>query len=69
MAKREARRAQAEAQRTFADEVEQLRRRFLTLQEESNHQKRGKALEPLLTDLFLLFDMDPAFRTTSIASR
>ncbi len=59
VAEREARRAQAEAQRTFADEVEQLRRRFLTLQEESNHQKRGKALEPLLTDLFLLFDMEP----------
>jgi hypothetical protein len=58
-AEREARRAQAEAQRTFTDEVEQLRRRFLTLQEESNAQRRGKALEPLLTDLFLLFDMEP----------
>lgn len=56
---REARRAQDEAQRTFADELEQLRRRFLTLQEETNHQRRGKDLEPLLTDLFVLFDMEP----------
>jgi hypothetical protein len=59
VAEREARRAQDEAQRTFADEVDQLRRRFLTLQEESNPQRRGKALEPLLTDLFVLFDMEP----------
>jgi len=59
IAEREARRGQDEAQRTFADEVEQLRRRFLTLQEEQNHQRRGRALEPLLTDLFLLFDMEP----------
>lgn len=59
IAEREARRAQNEAQQTFADEVEQLRKRFLTLQEEPNHQRRGKALEPLLTDLFLLFDMEP----------
>lgn len=59
VAEREARRAQAEAQRTFADELEQLRQRFLALQEESNPQKRGKELEPLLTDLFVLFDMEP----------
>ena len=59
IAEREARRAQDEAQRTFADELEQLRRRFLTLQEETNHQRRGKDLEPLLTDLFVLFDMEP----------
>jgi hypothetical protein len=59
IAEREARRAQNEAQRTFADELEQLRRRFLTLQEETNHQRRGKDLEPLLTDLFVLFDMEP----------
>lgn len=59
IAEREGRRAQDEAQRTFADELEQLRRRFLTLQEETNHQRRGKDLEPLLTDLFRLFDMEP----------
>ena len=59
IAEAEAVRAQAEAQRTFADEVEQLRLRFLALQAESNLQARGKALEPLLTDLFVLFDMEP----------
>lgn len=59
VAEREARRAQAEAQRSFADEVEQLRRRFLTLQEEPNAQRRGKHFETLLTDLFVLFDMEP----------
>lgn len=59
IAEREARRAQAEAQRTFSDELDQLRRRFLTLQEESDHQRRGRELEPLLTDLFVLFDMEP----------
>ena len=59
IAEREARRAQVEAQRSFSDEVDQLRRRFLTLQEESNPQRRGRDLEPLLTDLFFLFDMEP----------
>lgn len=59
IAEREARWAQDEAQRTFADELDQLRRRFLTLQQETNHQRRGRDLEPLLTDLFVLFDMEP----------
>jgi hypothetical protein len=59
IAEREARRAQDEAQRSFVDEVDQLRRRFLTLQEEPNPQRRGRDLEPLLTDLFVLFDMEP----------
>ena len=61
LAEREARRAQDEAQQRFADEIEQLRRRFMTLQSEleSNHQRRGRDLEPLLTDLFVLFDMEP----------
>jgi hypothetical protein len=59
IAEREARRAQADAQRTFSDELDQLRRRFLTLQDESNRQRRGRDLETLLTDLFVLFDMEP----------
>lgn len=59
IAEREARRAQAEAHRSFSDEVEQQRKRFLTLQEESNAQRRGKDFEVLLTDLFVLFDMEP----------
>jgi hypothetical protein len=56
---REARRSQDEAQRTFSDELDQLRRRFLTLQEEADAQRRGRDLETLLTDLFVLFDMEP----------
>jgi hypothetical protein len=58
-AARDAERAQAAAQRKFADEVEGLRQRWLVLQAETNHQKRGKAFEPLLSDLFVLFDMEP----------
>ena len=59
IAEREARRAQSEAQKNFSDEVDQLRRRFITLQQDTNHQRRGRDLEPLLTDLFALFDMEP----------
>jgi hypothetical protein len=58
-ADKEARRAQEEAQRKFADEVETLHQRFLTLHNESDHQKRGKSFERLLTDFFALFDMEP----------
>lgn len=59
IAEREGRRSQDEAQRTFSDEVDQLRRRFLTWHEEPNPQRRGRNLETLLSDLFLLFDMEP----------
>ena len=59
IAEREGRRAQEDAQRTFVDEVEGLRKRFLSLQVESNPQRRGIDLETLLTDLFMLFDMEP----------
>jgi len=61
MAERDAQRAQDEAQQTFRDELEQLRRRFETLHGDTNHQRRGKDLEGLLTDLFALFDMEPRF--------
>lgn len=51
----EARRAQTEAQRRFADEVEALRVRFLELQmDDSDPSRRGKALEVLLADFFAL---------------
>src|SRR5207248_2596950 len=33
--------------------------RFLQLQSESDAKARGHSLEPLLTDLFVLFDMEP----------
>jgi predicted secreted protein len=55
----EARRAQSEAQRKFTDEIDALRQRFLELQDESDHQARGKAFERLLTNFFALFDMEP----------
>lgn len=58
-AEEEARRAQIEAQRKFADELEGLRRWFVDLQGEADHQERGTALERLLTDFFALFDMEP----------
>lgn len=58
-ADKEADRAQQEAQRRFSDEIDTLRQRFLDLQREEDHQKRGKALEPLLTAFFVLFDMEP----------
>lgn len=55
----EASRAQTEAQRKFADEVETLLQRFTSLRGEADHQARGKAFERLLTDFFALFDMEP----------
>lgn len=58
-AEREARRAQDEAQRSFTAELDRLRMRFLQLQSESDAKARGHALEPLPTDLFVLFDMEP----------
>jgi hypothetical protein len=58
-ADKEATQAQRDAQRRFSDEIEVLRQRFLELQGEADHQKRGKALEPLLTAFFVLFDMEP----------
>lgn len=58
-ADQEARRAQDEAQRKFADEIDTLRQRFLDLQSEDDRQKRGRGLERLLTDFFALFDMEP----------
>jgi hypothetical protein len=59
-ADQDARRAQEDAQRKFADEVDALRQRFLTLQDESDDpQARGRAFERLLTDFFTLFDMEP----------
>lgn len=59
LAERQAQQAQEDAQRSFCDEIESLRRRFLGLQEDRDAQRRGKSLESLLTDLFMLFDMEP----------
>jgi Restriction endonuclease len=59
VADQEARRAQEEAQRKFADEVAGLHKRFPELHSEADHQKRGISFERLLTDFFALFDMEP----------
>jgi hypothetical protein len=55
----EARRAQLAAQRKFDDEIDELKQRFLALHEQSDHQMRGTSLEALLSDLFVLYDMEP----------
>ncbi len=61
-AARKATAAQAEAVRRFADDIANLKQRFLDLQVETDTHKRGYALESLLTDLFLLYDLEPADR-------
>jgi len=58
-ANQEARHAQSEAQRRFADEVRALLDRFTTLHAATDRQQRGTDFERLLTDLFALFDMEP----------
>ena len=55
----QARAAQAEALRRFNDDLESLKQRFLGLQTETDAHARGYALETLLADLFLLFDLEP----------
>jgi histone H3/H4 len=55
----DARHAQREAQRRFADELRGLLHRFMDLQSQLDPAKRGKDFERLLTDLFALFDMEP----------
>jgi len=55
----EAQRGQREAQRRFADAIEQLRQRFLALQAITDRQQAGRELERLLTEFFVLFDMEP----------
>jgi len=58
-AARKAAAAQAEAVRRFSDDIADLKQRFLALQNESDTHKRGYALESLLADLFLLYDLEP----------
>jgi hypothetical protein len=55
----EAQRGQREAQRKFADAIEELRQRFLALQTMTDRQQAGRELERLLTDFFVLYDMEP----------
>jgi len=58
-AARKAAAAQAAAMRKFTDDVNDLKDRFLALQIETDKRKRGYALESLLADLFLLYDLEP----------
>lgn len=55
----EAQRAQREAQIRFSDAIEELRQRFLALGAMSDRQSAGRELERLLTDFFVLYDMEP----------
>jgi hypothetical protein len=58
-ASRQAVRAQSEAFRRFADEIEALKQEFIQLQAMTDPRKRGKEFEGLLSKLFRLFDMEP----------
>lgn len=58
-AARNAAAAQDEAVRRFSDDVAEIKDRFLELQKETDTHKRGYALESLLADLFLLYDLEP----------
>lgn len=55
----EARKAQREGLRKFADDIDALRQRFHRMHSESDPHARGKSFELLLTELFVLFDMEP----------
>jgi hypothetical protein len=51
--------AQDAQRRTSSAKLAELRERFLVLSRSTDPQTRGLSLEPLLRDLFLLFDLDP----------
>jgi len=51
--------AQAQALRQFEDELAAIKLRFLELHAATDHQARGRAFEVLLTDLLLLYDLEP----------
>ena len=56
---KEAYAAQQAGIKQFSDELDSLKSRYLELHSASDPHQRGKAFEVLLTDLFLLFDMEP----------
>lgn len=58
-AAREAQAARQAGIKQFSDELNALRDRYLAMHNTDDPHKRGKAFEVLLTDLFLLFDMEP----------
>lgn len=58
-AAQETRKVQQEALRKFADGIDALRLQFVAMHNDTDPHARGKAFERLLTDLFVLFDMEP----------
>lgn len=58
-AARESEAAKQAGIKLFSDELCALRNRYMTLHASDDPHRRGKAFEVLLTDLFLLFDMEP----------
>lgn len=58
-AAREAQAAKQAGIKQFSDELSALRDRYVAMHSASDPHQRGKAFEVLLTDLFLLFDMEP----------
>jgi len=51
--------AQTKSIRQFNDDVETLRSRFVSLQSMTDVRQRGLTFERLLSDLFLLYDLEP----------
>jgi hypothetical protein len=58
-AAREAQSAKQAGIKQFSDELRALRDRYMGMHSSNNPRERGRAFEVLLTDLFLLFDMEP----------
>jgi Restriction endonuclease len=58
-AAREAQAAELAGIKQFSDELGALRDRYVTMHSSNDPHQRGKEFEVLLTDLFVLFDMEP----------
>lgn len=58
-AARDAASAQSAAMRKFTDDLDNLKTNFIDLQRQNDKHQRGYALESLLADLFLLYDLEP----------
>lgn len=54
-----ARAAQAAALRRFKDDLDSLKAKFIDLQTDADVHRRGYALESLLAEMFLLYDLEP----------
>lgn len=52
-------RGQQDALRKFGQDLDQLKTRYLEMQDANDPDTRGTSFEPFLRDLFALFDMEP----------